>query len=217
MKLRSFVPVLAFALAGCFSSSARAQGGFYLTFEAQQFTQQGIYANPGQHGNIDRPWIFGPGYGAFYTIHKVPILNRVPIVKDFRTGRINIALEGRGETLRVSEYGSQLDRQDGYIDLRFSPKGEFRGVTPYAFGGFGVGHTRIPYQAHYQNNLAYIFGAGVDRRLSRHIDWRVFEADGGFLNQYAVGFAAMPNQSNYQITLQTGFVFRITRSPAKTK
>lgn len=217
MKLRSFVPVLALALAAGLASTARAQGGFYLTFESQQFTQEGIYANPGSHGNIDKPWLYGAGYGGYYTIHKVPIANRVPIIKRFRTGPINIALDGRGETLRLSEYGSQLDRQDGYIDLRFSPKHEIRGVTPYAFGGFGIGHTRIPNKANYQNNLAYIFGVGVDRRLSHHIDWRVVEADGGFMNQYAVGFAALPNQSNYQITLQTGFVFRITRAAKATK
>ncbi len=146
----------------------------------------------------------------------MPILNRVPVIKKFRSGLVNIALDGRGETLRLSEYGSSLNREDGYLSLRFSPKHEMRGLMPYAQGGFGIGRTRIPFAAHYQNNMAYLFGVGVDRKLTQHIDWRVIEADGGFLKQYTVGVAPMPNQSNYQITMQTGVVFRITR-PAKAK
>lgn len=216
MKLRSLMPVLALALAAGFTSAARAQSGLYLTFESQQFTQEGIYAHPGTHTNIDQPWLYGAGYGAFYTVHHVPLLNKTPIIRKVRVP-FNVAFDGRGETLRLREYGSQLDREDGYLSLRFSPRHDIRGTVPYAFGGFGIGHTRIPFQAHYQNNLAYIFGVGVDRKIKQHIDWRIVEADGGFLNSYAVGAAPMPNQSNYEITLQTGLVFHITRGPAKSK
>ena len=67
----------------------------------------------------------------------------------------NVGIDGRGETLRLREYGSQLDRQDGYVDLRFSPKSEIHSTVPYIQGGFGIGHTRIPFAANYQNNLAY--------------------------------------------------------------
>ncbi|HWB31600.1 MAG TPA: hypothetical protein VG714_00340 [Acidobacteriaceae bacterium] len=212
MKLRSFALVFAAALTATLAcSSARAQSGIFVTFESQQFTQEGIYAHPGTHTNIDRPFLYGAGYGAYYTIHKVPVLNRVPIIKKFRPGPLNIGFDGRGETLRLSEYGSRLARQDGYLSLRFSPKKEMHGMMPYALGGFGIGHTSIPYQTHYQNNLAYIFGVGVDRKIHEHIDWRIVEADGGFLSQYTVGVAPLPNQSNYQITLGTGLVFRIKR------
>jgi hypothetical protein len=215
MKLRSLAPALALVLALGLAPAAHAQSGIYFTFESQQFTQEGIYAHPGTHGNIDKPWLYGAGYGAYYTIHTVPVLNRVPVIRKFHSP-VNIGLDGRGETLRLSEYGSQLDREDGYISLRFSPKHEFGGTMPYAFGGFGIGHTRIPFHANYQNNIAYIFGVGVDKKIGKHIDWRVVEADGGFLNSYAVGFGALPNQSNYQITLGTGIVFRISR-PGKSK
>lgn len=210
MKLRP----LAFALAlvpAIGLATARAQSGVYVTFEAQQFTQEGIYAHPGTHGNIDKPFLYGAGYGAFYTLHTVPILNKVPILRKFRPGPFNVGIDGRGETLRLSEYGSQLDREDGYVSLRFSPKKQIAGTMPYLQGGFGIGHTRIPGMTHYQNNLAYLFAFGVDKKIHNHIDWRVAEVGGGFMSGYAVGFAALPNQSNYQITLGTGLVFHITK------
>ena len=59
-----------------------------------------------------------------------------------------------------------------------------------------------------------MFGIGVDKKIHNHIDWRVVEADGGFLSGYAVGYGALPNQSNYQVTLGTGLVFRIRQEVA---
>ena len=198
MKLRSLALVLSVALA---SAAARAQAGVYVTFNAQQFTQDGIYANPGIHGNVDRPWLFGPGYGIYYNV------TRVPYFGVLKTGPVAVGIDARGETLRLSEYGSQLDRQDGIFSLRFAPKKPFMGSTPYLQGGFGIGHTRIPFASHYSNNFIYQFGIGDDRRISRHFDWRVVEATAGFLANYQVGTGA--NQSNYMITLGTGLVFRL--------
>ncbi len=212
MKLRSLALLLAFVLTIALAPAAvRAQSGVYVTFNAEQFTQEGIYAHPGTHTNIDQPWLYGPGYGVYYDIHHVPLLGRLPILNKFRPGPFNIGLDGRGETLRLSEYGSQLNREDGYLSLRVSPKAKWHGTMPYIQGGFGIGHTRIPFAAHYQNNLAYQFGLGVDRKIKERIDWRVVEATAGFLGSYTVGVAALPNQSNYQVTLGTGLVFRIKR------
>ena len=81
--------------------------------------------------------------------------------------------------------------------------------TPYIVGGFGVGHTRIPFAAHYTNNFIYEFGIGADRKICKNIDWRVFEATAGFLGDYKVNNLNLPNQSNYLITLKTGLVFRL--------
>jgi hypothetical protein len=78
--------------------------------------------------------------------------------------------------------------------------------TPYAIGGFGIGHTKVPYATHYSNNFIYQFGVGVDHNIRGHIDWRVVEATAGFLGDYTVGTG--PNPSNYLVTLRTGLVFR---------
>ena len=198
MKLRTLALVLAI---GSVCVAARGQAGVYLTFNAQQFTQEGIYVNPGTHTNIDKPWLFGPGYGVYYNLSRLPYLGAL------KTGPFVIGIDGRGETLRLSEYGSQLDRQDGLFSLRVSTKKPFMKTTPYLQGGFGIGHTRIPFQAHYQNNFIYQFGIGADRKISRHFDWRV-EGNAGFLGSYTVGAGPGPNQSNYLVTVDTGVVYR---------
>jgi hypothetical protein len=198
MKLRSLALFLAVALA---SAAAHAQTGVYLAFDAQQFTQNGVNAIPHPSGNTDRPWVFGPEYGIYYNISHLPHFGAL------HTGPVVVGIDGRGDTLRVSEYGSQLDRQDGLISVRVATKDKFLGSTPYIQGGFGIGHTRIPYTAHYSNNLIYQFGIGVDHKIRGRLDWRIAEADAGFLGGYIVGHGT--NQSNYLVTLSTGFVFRL--------
>ncbi len=198
MKLRSVAVFLAVAL---LSAAAHAQTGVYLAFDAQQFTQNGVNAIPHPSGNTDRPWVFGPEYGIYYNVTHLPRLGVL------HTGPVVLGIDGRGDTLRLSEYGSQLDRQDGILSLRVSTKDKYKGLTPYAQAGFGIGHTRIPYAAHYTNNFIYQFGVGVDRNIRGRLDWRIVEGDAGFLGGYVVGHGA--NQSNYLITLSTGLVFRL--------
>src|SRR5438270_7953683 len=134
MRLRSIALVVTILVA---SVAARAQSGVFLTFDAQQFTQEGIYANPGVHGNVDRPWLLGAGYGLYYDISRVPRFGKL------KTGPVVLGIDGRGATLRRSEYGSTLNRQDGIISLRVAPKDKFRGTVPYAIAGLGIGHTKI--------------------------------------------------------------------------
>jgi hypothetical protein len=198
MKLRSLALFLAVALA---SAAAQAQAGVYLAFDAQQFTQNGVNAVPRPSGNTDRPWLFGPEYGVYYNVTRLPKLGAL------KTGPFVFGLDGRGDTLRISEYGSQLDRQDGILSLRASTKSKFLGNTPYIQAGLGIGHTRIPFAAHYSNNFIYQFGVGVDHTIRGRLDWRVVEADAGFLGGYVVGHGS--NQSNYMIDFTTGLVYRI--------
>jgi hypothetical protein len=175
--------------------------GAYVTFNAQQFTQDGIYASPGVHTNVDRPWLFGPGYGVYYNITHLPKLGAL------KTGPFLLGVDGRGETLRISEYGSQLDRQDGLFSLRLSTKKLVMGTTPYVQGGFGIGHTRVPFAAHYSNNFMYQFSLGADKKLRGRLDWRVVEASAGSLANYTTDSG--PNPSNYSVTLATGLVYRL--------
>jgi hypothetical protein len=201
MRLRSIALVVTILLA---NAVARAQSGVFLTFDAQQFTQEDIYAKPGIHGNVDRPWVFGPGYGIYYDLNKLP---KVPKFGKLSKGPVALGIDVRGATLRVSEYGSTLNRQDGIFSLRAAPRNQFMNTTPYLIGGFGIGHTKRPGAANYTNNLIYQFGLGVDRNVRKNIDWRVFEATAGFLGDYVTGTGAHP--SNYLVTLRTGVVFRI--------
>jgi len=201
MKLRSIALVLVPALSIALASAAHAQSGVYVTFDAQQFTQDGIYANPGTHGNVDRPWLLGPTFGIYYDVTRLPKLG------ELKTGPVLVGIDGRGDVLRLSEYGSQLDRTDGLLSIRVSPKNKMMGSTPYIQGGFGIGHTRVPFAAHYSNNLLYQFSLGVDKKIHGNFDWRVAEASVGTLGSYTTGGG--PNPSNYMITLSSGIVYRL--------
>jgi hypothetical protein len=215
MKLRSLVLALAFALV---SVDAHAQSGVFVTMDAQQFTQQGIFGSTsvGTHSNIDRPWVFGPTYGGYFTVTHVPLVNQLPYMNRVKTGPVTIAIDARGDTYRVSEYGSTLNRQDGLFSLRVAPRQQFYGSTPYVVGGFGIGHTKIPHATYYNNNLIYQVGIGADRRIAKNIDWRVFEATIGTLRNFPDGGIVLPNQSNYLVTVRTGLVFRSSPPAAKS-
>ena len=212
MKLRSIVLALVPAVCLTLASAAHAQSGIFVTFDAQQFTQEGVHAIPPPgSSNVDRPWLFGSGYGIYYDVTRYPSFL---FIKGgaIKTGPIAIGIEGRGDTLRRSLFGTQIDRQDGIFNLRFATKKQVMGTTPYVEAGFGVGHTRTIFRTHYSNNFIYQFGIGADKKLNKHIDWRVVEATAGSLANYATGYSPTgvgPNQSNYLVTVSTGLVFRI--------
>lgn len=204
MKLRSLALVLAATL---LPAAARAQSGVYLTMDAQQFTQEGVDlpAHPNS-ADIDRPWLYGPGYGIYYNV------NHLPYVGKLKTGPITVGIDGRGDTLRLSEYGSDFVRQDGIFSIRIASKSTFHTVIPYIQGGFGIAHTKVPFRNAYSNNFIYQFSIGADRKLKKHVDWRVVEASAGALANYNTGYypaGVGPNQSNYLVTLGTGLVFRL--------
>lgn len=204
MKLRSIALVLTAALV---SAAAHAQSGVYLSMDAQQFTQEGVLVNPGLHSNIDRPWLYGPIYGVYFDVTRLPKLGAL------KTGPVVFGLDARGDTLRYTEpWGGAFMRQDGIISLRVAPRKAFNGATPYFEAGLGIGHTKVPFRTNYSNNFIYQFGGGVDHRIAKKIDWRVVEATLGVLKGYHTGYSLSglgPNQSNVMFSLSTGIVFRI--------
>jgi hypothetical protein len=209
MKLRSIALVLTVALA---SAIAHAQIGVYVTADSQQFTQEGVWANPGTHTNIDRPWLFGTAYGIYYDVTRLPYIGKL------KTGPIVLGIDARGDTFRLNEYGSALNRQDGILSLRIAAKKPMTQIksTPYIQGGFGIGHTRNPFRSYYNNDFIYQVSIGADRPLShkyKTIDWRVLELSAGTLAKYPTGYTSISGgtgtgQSNYMITIGTGIVFR---------
>jgi hypothetical protein len=204
MKLRSIALVLAVTLV---SAAAYAQSGVYLTMDAQQFTQTGVDLPPFPNSaDVDRPWLYGPGYGVYYDVTRLPYLGAL------KTGPVVLGIDGRGDTLRLSEYGSTFARQDGIFSIRVATKNKFKGTTPYIQGGFGIGHTKVPFRTYYSNNFIYQFSVGADRKLRGRVDWRVIDASAGFLGNYSTGYYPLgvgPNQTNYMVTLGTGLVFRL--------
>jgi len=203
MKLRTIAIVLTVVLA---SAAAYAQTGVYLSFNAQQFTQEGVnlYLTHAGSQNTDRPWLFGPAYGVYYDVTHLPYLGKL------KTGPVVVGIDARGQTLRDPVYYGTFNQQDGIFSLRVATKDPVRGVVPYVEGGFGIGHTKVPGRTYYSNNLMYQFGVGADYKIHKRIDWRIVEITGGFLGNYATGYYPTgygPNQSNHMLTLGTGLVF----------
>ena len=204
MKLQSIALVLAVGLA---SAAAHAQSGIYLTMDAQQFTQTGVnlpaHANS---ANVDRPWLYGPGYGVYFDVTRLPYLGAL------KTGPVVLGIDARGDTLRLSQYGSTFARQDGILSIRVAPKSMFKGTTPYAQAGFCIAHTKVPFRTYFSNNFIYQVSVGADRKLRGRVDWRVIDASAGFLSNYSTGYypsGVGPDQTNYMVTLGTGLVFRL--------
>jgi hypothetical protein len=195
MKLRSIAIALAFALA---SAAAHSQAGVYATFDAENFNRTGLLAIPtaGSSNSAD-PWIYGPSFGVYYDISHIPKLGAL------HTGPFKVGIDARGDVLR----GAQYSRADGLFGLRLSTKTPHLGIKPYIQGSFGVGHTKVPGALYYSNNLAYQFAIGADRKLKHQVEWRVVEASAGFLGNYQAG--PNPTNSNYIVTVGTGFVFRL--------
>jgi hypothetical protein len=205
MKLRSIALVLTIALA---SAIAHAQVGVYVTADTQQFNQMGVNSHPAPGGQTDRPLLIGTAYGVYYDVTRLPYIGKL------RTGPLVLGIDGRGDTFRLTEYGSQFDRQDGIFSLRVATKKTLMmKTTPYLQAGFGIGHTRIPLRTTYNNNFLYQASLGADHQLGHRLDWRVFEISAGVLAKYPTGYysyngGAGANQSNYLLTFGTGLVFR---------
>ena len=213
MKLRTIALVLSVALV---SAAAHAQTGVYVTADGQQFTQKGVNNPPHANSqNIDKPLLIGAVYGVYYDFTRLPGIGKL------KTGPIAVGVDGRGDTFRINEYGSQIDRQDGIFSLRISAKKPMKQkymlkTAPYLQGGFGIGHTRNALRTYYNNNFIYQFSLGFDRPLShkfKNLDWRMLEVSAGSLANYPTGYfmgngGAGPNQSNYMITFGTGIVIR---------
>jgi hypothetical protein len=205
MKLRTIALVLTVVFA---FAVAHAQTGVYVTADTQQFNQMGIDAHAAPGGQTDRPLLIGTAYGVYYDVSRLPYIGKL------KTGRIVLGIDGRGDTFRLTEYGSQFDRQDGIFSIRVATKKPLLlKTTPYLQGGFGIGHTRIPFRTTYNNNFIYQVSLGADRKLRGRLDWRAFEVSAGALAKYPTGYysfngGAGPNQSNYLLTFGTGLVFR---------
>lgn len=205
MKLRTIALVLTVVFA---FAVAHAQTGVYVTADTQQFNQMGVDGHAPPGGQTDRPLLIGAAYGVYYDIHHLPRHGA------FKTGPIVLGIDARGDTFRLTEYGSQFDRQDGIFSIRVATKKPLMmKTTPYLQGGFGIGHTRIPFRTTYNNNFIYQVSLGADRKLRGRLDWRLFEVSAGALAKYPTGYysfngGAGPNQSNYLLTFGTGLVFR---------
>jgi hypothetical protein len=84
-------------------------------------------------------------------------------------------------------------------------------LKPYIQLSFGDGRTRAPLSTVHVNKLEYNVIGGVDRSLSRIVDWRVIEVGYGSLTTISssVYYGPTPIPAAKLLNFSTGFVFRI--------
>ncbi|MBW4039809.1 MAG: hypothetical protein HIU91_13245 [Acidobacteria bacterium] len=194
MKLRFLVPALALALT---TIAAKAQ-------------TVGLYFNP----VVSRISNSKPDYGTF------------AFLGDGQTSQIfgGVDLGGYYEFAHYT-------KADASIDVRYSIQHAntssiksflvgprlaakpmaFYSIKPYAQLSIGVGTTRSPYNGEPTNKLQYGIFGGVDKSLTKHIDWRIIEVGYGSVTTtssaiYDSNTTPIPNAT--VLDFSTGFVFR---------
>lgn len=194
MKLRFLVPALALALA---TFGAHAQTvGIYLNPVASIISNSkadtGTFAFLGDGATSQR--FAGVDIGGYYEFAHYP--------------RFDLSFDLR-DTLQYANTSSLKSIVGG---LRLSSKPlAFYGLKPYGQASIGVGTTRSPYNSEPTNKPQFVLFGGVDKTLSRHVDWRIVELSYSSLTTtssaiYDSGVTPIPNATI--IGFSTGFVFR---------
>ncbi len=160
MKLR----FLLLALATIFvAGNARAQGGAYfnpiVTIVHNSTTDTGPFAFLGE--NQKQQVFGGMMFGGYYDFYQTP---------GFKLG-----LDLRDEI----EHGNDAGLNTFLFSPRFTYLPKNSKLKPYVQIGIGAGRTHSPKNPIHITRLESVFLVGVDRPISRHVDWRVFEVGAG--------------------------------------
>jgi hypothetical protein len=86
----------------------------------------------------------------------------------------------------------------------------FAGLKPYAQFSVGEGRTRPPLSNAHIQRLQYAVFGGVDKSLTKHIDWRIVEVSYGSLTTVSSQTFGGPTPipAARVLGFSTGFVFR---------
>jgi hypothetical protein len=192
MKLR--LPVLALALA-TITLGASAQVGLYLnpivTRVSNSQADTGPFAFLGQNQTSQ---IFGGiVIGGYYEAYHAP--------------KFDLSVDLRD----AIEHGNDASLNSFLIGGRISAKPMKYALKPYAQISFGDGRTKSPLSPISASKLVYDIYGGVDRPLSKHVDWRVIEIGYGSLTTISSDLYSGPTKipAAKLLNFSTGLVFRI--------
>ena len=200
MKIKSFALVLFLFCLACFSSTAaQAQAGIYSEFNATDIHSAG------------EPWMYGVTLGAYFDMHISQHLPHVTIGPDFRL----LMESGSNSAYNGGPAQSVLAVSGG---VRLAAQLMHQRLHPYVEGLIGVADSQIgelvpdndpvppailtgPSQNQSQGAALDSQGvAGIDLRLTRHLEWRVVEFE------YSNLHASNGVTSLGLTTLSSGFV-----------
>ena len=192
MKLRLLVPALALTLS---CMAAHAQVGLYLnpvvTRVSNSQGDTGPFAFLGQ--NTTSRFFGGVDFGGYYDFAHY---DKAVVGVDLR------------DTI---QHANNASLNTFLVGLRVAGTPSPRNFKPYLQLSVGEGRTKAPLNTVHISKLAFEVFGGVDKTLSRHVDWRMVEVGYGSVSTISSGnfggTVALP--SARLLTFSTGLVFRV--------
>ena len=191
MKLRFLVPALALFL---MTIAAHAQFGLYLNPVVSRVSNStpdtGSFAFLGEGGTSQ---IFGGvDFGGYYEFAHYP--------------KSNLSFDVR-ETI---QHYSTASFSSFLVGPRLAAKPMAYNLKPYAQLSIGVGTTKSPLSPVKVSKLDYGIYAGVDKPLTKHVEWRILELGYGSVTTVSSNIFGSPKPipAASVLSFSTGFVFR---------
>lgn len=186
--------VVAAVLAGT-TVGARAQGALYINPIVTRITNS--KADTGQFaflGDGSTSQLFGGAViGGYYEVFQAP--------------KFVVSLDLRD----AIEHGNNATLNSFLFGVRLAGRPERSAYKPYAQVSIGDGRSRAPHTTIVTNQFVYDVFGGVDRTLSRHVDWRMIEVGYGSVQTISSsmfgGTATIP--ASHLLNFSAGLVFRI--------
>ena len=192
MKLRFLVPALALALA---TIAAHAQVGIYVNPVASRISNSTADTGPFAFlGDGQKVQIFGgAAFGGYYDFLHYP--------------KLDVGVDMRD----TFQHGNNASLNSFIVSVRVAAKPMAFKLKPYIQAGAGAGRTRPPLSNAHIERLQYGVYGGVDRALTKHIDWRIVELSYGSVTTISSSiflFGTPPIPAAHVLGFSTGFVFR---------
>jgi hypothetical protein len=198
MKLRFLVPTFALVLTTiCFTrpSLAHAQTGLYFNPIVSRVSNStpdtGPFAFLGQ--NTTSRIFGGVDFGGYYEFFHGPMFDVSVDVRD------------------AIQHGNSASLNSFLVGPRVAFKPVNFGLKPYVQLSVGAGRTVSPLSPVHITKLEYDVFAGIDKPLSKHVDFRVIEIGYGSVTTVSSSIygGPVPIPAARLLNFSTGFVFRV--------
>ena len=188
-------PVLAVVLAAG-TMQAGAQGALYLNPMVTRVSNSTMDTGPFSFlGTSSTSQLFGGlVVGGYLEVYQAP--------------KFVVSLDLRD----AIEAGNNASLNSFLFGVRVAGRPERSAFKPYAQASVGDGRTRAPHTSIVTNQFVYDVAAGVDRTLSKHVDWRIAEVGYGSvstINSSMFSSSTPSTPASHLLNFSAGLVFRI--------
>lgn len=197
--MRVWLSILMVSLVSGFqgmSGEAHAQGAVYVNPMVTRITNSQVDSGPFSFlGSSSTSQIFGGVViGGYYEVYQTP--------------KYVVSLDLRD----AIEHGNNASLNSFLFGARVATSPERSVYKPYAQASVGDGRSRAPHTTIVTNQFIYAVSGGIDRTLSRHVDWRMIEVGYGSVNTISSSMFSSSQPSipaSRLLNFSAGLVFRI--------